>query len=193
MSNFKYYIHGLNLDEKVGSIEFLPGVDNNYKLNEGVKMGADFPSSVELSIAPDSGNIITDFIDNIDKLIIPSEEAKELLIKEGMTDEVVEYLPFNLKNKNGRLVKDKQYHVANLLRSVDCLDRKKSDYAARKDGSKIVVIRKLYLDEKKIPEDAKLFRLGECPKYIIIRSDLLQAIQDAGLTGLCVMEQGKIR
>ncbi len=192
MSDFKYYIHGLNIDEKLGTIEFLPGVENDYKLTEGTRMEGDFPPSVELSIAPDSGNIISDFVDNIDSLIIPSEEAKALLVKEGLTEEYVEYLPFTLKNKNGRVVDSTNYYIANLLRAVDCLDREKSDYASTNSGE-IVVVRTLYLDETKIPDDANLFRLGECPEIIIIRSDLMKSIEAAGFTGISVLEQGKIR
>lgn len=193
MGNYNYFVHDLNPDPKVGTIEFFPGVNNEYKLNEAQKMGDDFPANVELSIAPDSGNIITDVVDNIGHLLIVSDLVKKIIEEEICSNEYIEYLPFTLKNKNEREVKDKAFFVANVLRLVKCLDTKKSKFRSRKDGSKIVTMNELYLKAEEIPEDANIFRIEQFPKLIIIRSDLVQIIQDSGLTGLCVIPLGKIR
>ena len=193
MAQFQFFLYGINDDERVGYIEAFPGVENDFRLTEGLEMGEDFPGTVELSIDPSSGNIITDFIDNIKGILIVSERAKQAITDLGQPEAHIEFLPFILRNKHGRVVADRSYWVANLLRKVPCLAKDRSDFVATEDGSEIVVIETLFLDEEKIPDDASLFRVAEFPEQIVIRSDLVKAVEDAGLTGLCVMEQGEIR
>jgi hypothetical protein len=191
MTKLNYYVSALKRDPKWGLIEFLPGVNRAYRLKEGVRMGDDFPASVELAISPSSGNLIPDFIPNVNKQLMISEPVRKLFESEGLTDELVEYLPFILKNKKGRVVDAPRYCVANPLRKINCLDRKRSKYAARDDGVTIVVMEVLHLLEESIPADAKLFRLGELPSMILLRSDLADRIREANFIGLMLRSPGE--
>ena len=96
-----------------------------------------------------------------------------------------------LKNQRGRVVEGERYCVANPLRKIECLDRRRSKYRARSDGVTVVVMEVFRLLADKIPPDAKLFRLAELPEMILVRSDLVQRIQDAGLEGFTFRSAGE--
>ncbi|QQR44281.1 hypothetical protein JKA73_35795 [Myxococcus xanthus] len=48
--------------------------------------------------------------------------------------------------------------------------------------------RRLVLDEKKIPRDAKLFQLAEQPRLVLVREDLGQRIVDEDCLGILFQE-----
>lgn len=187
---FQYFTFTLNPDPKVATIEgWGPHVRENYELRNGVRMGERFPPDAELELAEDGGDALTDVIDNIMRALIISQKARQLLEAEGQDGEVVEYLPFVLKDKRGRKVK-KQYCVANVLRKVDCLDWDGAVCRKYPDG-RLQSIKVLEVDASKIPDDARLFRLGEDLKRILIRSDLLERLREEGLTGIAVAATGE--
>ncbi|AEI63576.1 hypothetical protein LILAB_08325 [Corallococcus macrosporus] len=102
----------------------------------------------------------------------------------------MELLPFVLLDKRGRRVPD-AYVIANPLMRVRCLDVERSKVRRRTGRpGQIVEIKSLHLCDEAIPEDAQLFRLEELPKLMVLRSDLLEAFQQAGLTGLAVHPTG---
>ncbi len=72
---------------------------------------------------------------------------------------------------------------------MDCLDHEKSTIYWIED--EIDSLEKMYLKHELIPEDAILFRLGEQPKYII-RSDLLEILNNKSFTGISVKSMGEL-
>lgn len=188
---YDYFTVSRNRDERVIEVHDLPDkVEHYYRLTDAVPVGNLFPPSTVLSIHPRSGDMLTDFIDNSDAVLEVSENARQVLMAHGVGEGVAEYLPFILHDKQGRVVKER-YFVVNLLRSVSCLDLEKSQYDTYPHKpEKIYGIESIYLREDQIPPDATLFRLAEYTRFIIIRSDLVEAIQKAGLTGLAVLPLG---
>lgn len=188
---YEYFTLGLSKDPKVSVIDEFDGVSNPWELNEGVRMGDKFPPDVEATLDPERGSLLTDFLHNTDKVVPISEKACALFEAEGLGEELVEYLPFVLKNQKGRVVRKPQYCLANPLRKIDCLDRERSKFSTHDDGVEVITVTHLYLLKDKIPEDAKFFRLGEQPNYIIFRSDLLERIKEEGFTGLNLTAMGE--
>ncbi|HYO53975.1 imm11 family protein [Archangium sp.] len=163
-------------------------VAKSWELTEGTRLKESIPESTTFTLAPDSGDILCDFIPNISSVLVISSRAKEMLEAEGLR-EGMEYLPVTVLDKRGRPTKSR-YYLANVLRKVPCMDRGNSEFVPGSDDE-ILIVERLKLQEERIPREARLFRLGECPEVIIIRSDLLQRIQDEKLTGLVVREQGE--
>lgn len=166
-------------------------VEIEVGLRRGKRMGDKVFARRVLSMHRKGGGKLTDFLFSIDRLLVGSERAKAFFEANATADEI-EYIPFRLKDKKGKL-RDERYFIVNPLRRVACLDRKRSDAEPIIDvvsREERWVIVKLQLEEDKIPETAKLFRLAEDPQRILIRSDLLEAVRAAGLTALVEKKVG---
>jgi hypothetical protein len=181
---------GLQKDARVAVVDRIRGLTGLSALKTGVRMGENFPPTAEVTLKKDRGGLLTDFLFNNEKVVPISEKARAFFESEGLDDTLVEYLPFVLIGKNGRPMKNACYCVANPLRMVDCLDREKSDFTAHDDGE-VMFVDHLYVLPDEIPDDAIFFRLGEQPRYILFRSDFVQRIEQAGLTGLTLTPMGE--
>jgi hypothetical protein len=165
------------------------GVPQSWDLDNGVSLKGRITEATTLSMDPEQGDLLLDFIPNSDQALIASERARALLESEGLQGEQVEYLPFTLVDKRGKPTRQRFFFI-NLLRKIDCMDAEASEFTPAAGGG-ILDIDKLHLRQERIPEDARLFRLGEFPRLHVIRADLLQRIQDVGLTGLEVLALGE--
>lgn len=105
-------------------------------------------------------------------------------------------LDYNTVNYDG-------FSIANVLGLVDCVDHEASDleyYMPKQDvpddmpenmkaalqqevDNDIDFIRKLVLDDDKIPQDIKIFRLKDCPRILVFKEEIVNAIKEAKLTG----------
>jgi hypothetical protein len=192
MSNDRsYLIFTTSKDPRVAYIEDIEAnVPDDSKIASGVSLKEDISESNTFNLSQDGGDMLCDFVDNTSGELIVSAKAREVLESEGITGDVVEYLPFTLKDKRELPTKGR-FYVANLLRTVSCMDREHSDFTASDSDGRILRLTKLKVLKEKIPPEAKLFRLGEYARVVVIRSDLVQRINDKKLTGLTVREQGE--
>jgi len=153
-----------------------------YQLSEGVSVQAWFPQDMTFQLSDERGIRLADAIPNIMRLMIVSQRLKDLL--EQSSGARFEFFPVKIRNRKGRLEKA-PYFVANLLESVSCLDAAQSDFVpdALAKGQ-VMYFKKIALDTSKIPEDAKIFRLGEKLNMFIVRKDLAQAMVNGDFTGV---------
>jgi hypothetical protein len=158
-------------------------------LKKGIPAADILPPDTVLDIHEDGGDMLTDFVPNISRCVIISSRVKDFFEQEGLDAEKVEYLPFIVKDKKGRVVKD-QYYVANLLVKIDCFDFEKSKHTFSERTGKVRDVTTIEVLEDKIPDDAIFFRVGEYPSHMIIRSDFVGKIKQQGFTGLNVVDQG---
>lgn len=159
-----------------------------WRLTEGVPMGEDFPPNAEFPIDPKWGDMIADVVPNVFNVLIVSKRVRDILQSEDVSD--VEYLQFVILDKKGR-IKSKDYCVANLIGSVDCLDAANSVFKDDPmEKGQIIDIECLNIIKEKVPEDKKLFRLAQRRHLFIIRNDLLQRLQGDEITGLETYEMG---
>ncbi|NMO23653.1 hypothetical protein HPC49_54455 [Pyxidicoccus fallax] len=195
MSHFKYFLFGVRKDPRFCQIEELDEkVEEYWKLSDGERMGSLFPPTVELQLALDGGDWVTDFINNINQVVILSHKARLIFEAEGVGGEQVEYLPFVLKDRRGHVVDDEQFYVANALMKVDCFDWQRSVYKTFSHEPREIIypsLRRMFLREEVIPENAKFFRLGEETDQYIIRSDLVERLKAEGCTGLSLRAMGE--
>lgn len=96
------------------------------------------------------------------------------------------------------------YSIFNITGLVDCINHEDSNleyYEPRTEiaedlpenmklvleeqqtDNEIDFIRKLVLDEDKIPEDLKIFRLKDCPRILVFKEEIVKAIRKEKLTG----------
>ena len=190
MSNVPYYmVLSTDEDPRIAYVEDITAnVSDESKLSSCVSLKGIITESTTFRLSQDGGDMLTDIVDNISGELIVSSRAREVLESEGVTGDVVEYLPFTLKDKRGRRTKG-QFYLANLLLKVHCLDRENSAFSTY-DDNEVLGVKRLKVLKEKIPPEAKLFRLGEYTRIVVIRSDLVQRINDEKLTGLTVCEQG---
>lgn len=82
------------------------------------------------------------------------------------------------------------HSIVSIVGKIGCIDHDNSevDYLDG-DSSKIFAYGYLTLDESKIG-GPPLFLLAEMPVQIIIRRDIAEAIEQAGITGVRFVEQG---
>jgi len=193
MARHEYFIFVINSDPRVGVIEKLDDAfDDYWMLNEGMALRDKYPPRLELTLSKKDGDMITDFIDNIHKVVLVSEKARAILEQAGLGPEQVEFLPFTLKDRKRKKVPE-PYFIANALQSFDCFDWDRSKYDLYPTKRKVVStsLSKLYVHEDKVPKDALFFRLGELKNRILIRSDLLEKLKAAGCTGISVAAMGE--
>ncbi|KFA87217.1 imm11 family protein [Archangium violaceum] len=190
--NHTYYTFKNSHDPRAAEIVELPDkVEKYYYLKRGRTMKPHFPPSTALCLYEEAGDMLTDFISNPDRVLYVSRRTQELLVRNGLPDDSIEYLPFVLHDKRGRVVRE-QYYIANPLMCISCFDLKSSRYWLESDEPpEIGDVEQLRLREDQLPADAKLFRVAEFPRLMVIRSDLLEAMRREGLTGLNVQPVGE--
>lgn len=166
--------------------DFLMHCMDSYLLYEGVSVKSWFPTDSVFQLDDDHGIRLADSIPNTLNLLIVSEKLKQVLGEKSGAD--IEFLPVHIRNHKGRIVKE-PYFIANILGSVECVDRERSRFRNSEiRPDQVFTFYRLALDASKIPTDAKLFRLKEQTDLVIIREDLGKDILRAGGDGMIFQE-----
>ncbi|RPJ05659.1 MAG: hypothetical protein EHM28_11640 [Spirochaetaceae bacterium] len=91
-----------------------------------------------------------------------------------------------------------EYLVCNIVGLIPCLDTARAEITRDSKGEEIFILRRIALDEASIRSynnsiglPLKIFRLKESPKYIIIHSDVMQAMTGAGIQGIEFRKPGE--
>ena len=170
----------MQFDDSPDSIE-----GHGYKLDEGVPCSDWFPENVLFEMSEEGGKVLTDSVANHALLKIVSQRFKTFL--ENHAKEWIEFLPIGVLDHEKQPIKA-PYYIANVLRTLPCMDETRSDFVRSAiDKSQVHHIKRLVLDTDQIPEDANIFRLGQEQDLILVRSDLAEAIEGAGMTGIYFM------
>lgn len=160
-----------------------PGLIN---ATEGLPVGH-LPKPLEFEMSTGApGILVPDWIDNTLELSLASGRMVDFLKSRSRAR--IEFLPFTLRNHKGRVACDAAA-VVNLLDTVDAVD------AARTQGELdpvnegwYLAIRYLALDPESLDPALDLFRLASHPMTFIVREDLRDEMERAGLTGLTFLE-----
>jgi ADP-ribose pyrophosphatase YjhB (NUDIX family) len=186
----EFFTLGLPEDATVAVIEKFTGIEDDWRIDDGERMGERFPPTVTAKLDSDWGDRLTDFLGNSDRMLVLSKAARALFEQADLEPGSLEYLPFVLENRKGREMTGHHYCVAHPLRQVACMDKGASRFKALDDG-KVSIVSSLQVVKERIPHDAMLFRLQELPSLVIMRSDLRDLIEAASLTGLCLTPMGE--
>jgi hypothetical protein len=182
-------------DPRFCLVEQLGDLEDEGALSEAIPFAKRFPKKLVVDLAPDGGDMITDFVNNIFRILIASRKAREILEAEGIIGDQVEYLPLTLRDRRRKQIKE-PFFIVNTLRTVDCFDWKRSVYKTYTTNPREISpasLRVLHVTPDTIPEDAKLFRMGELREEIIVRADLVDRLKREGCEGLAVAAMGQRR
>jgi hypothetical protein len=181
MGAHEYVLLRHKLDPRAATVDRLEDyVENIRAVRKGNRIGTpEAPPEVPLS--EEGGDMLVDLIGNVSRALIMSDKAIAALSEEGALSSDMEIVPIKILDKRGRPVL-KDYAIVNPLRKVDCLDVSRSDAAVLDD--EVLSLYSIQIHGDKVPDNARLFRLGEFPSYVLLRTDLLEALQDKGLQGL---------
>lgn len=162
---------------------YLEGYADDYKLMKGDSVAEEWPD-VSMRMDPDFKKKIklADNLLNPVNVIVASKALCDFFRSKRVPN--IEYLPVTIYDHKKK-VASKEYSIANLVTTQDCIDTKKSELTWNKiDPHYISSIKQLVLNEKKIAKDAMLFRAEHLKTLIFVRADLAQAVTDAGFTNV---------
>ena len=147
--------------------------DVDVALQSGDPVGANFPNDIVFDLSPDHGIQLSDSLGNTSLFHVVSGRLKAAVDKTGVP---VEFHRVQIRNHKKRIVRD-PYYVMNLLGTIDCMDRVKSDW----DENSLVpgeagLIRRLVLDLSKIPDNLPILRLSAQPEVVLVQIDLAREI-----------------
>lgn len=141
----------------------LDDIDPDLSYGESVKN--EFPDGIAIDLSEDHGIKLGDAIPNIHSMLFVGEKLKDILENSGAP---FDFHPIRIRNQRQRIVK-KKYYIANLLQHISCLDKKKSEFRMSAIlPDQVVRFRQCVLDESKIPEGTKIFRLSEMKETIFL-------------------------
>lgn len=171
-------------DDSLAWIEDAPAdlEDEKFKLFEGAPAKGWFPPGLVFDLHKGSGIKLADAIPNTLALLVLSQRLRDALKKE-LGPRVVEFLPVRVRNQKKKLVPE-PYFVANVLDAVACMDARRSQFRMNPVlKNQVQTFMRLAIDERKIPDGKRLFRLEEQMRLVIVRADLAAAISPA-FTGM---------
>lgn len=166
--------------------DFLMHCMDSYLLYEGVPVRSWFPTDTVFQLDDSHGIKLTDSVPNTLHLLIVSEKLKGVLKEKSGAE--IEFLPVRVRNQRGRIVQE-PYFIANVVGSVECVDRQRSKYwTSEIRPDQVFRFYRLALNAEKIPPNAKLFRLKEQTDLVIVREELVDDILRAGCDGMIFQE-----
>jgi hypothetical protein len=134
------------------------------------KMSDDYPKDIELA----------DNMNAMGKLVVSGA------LKAALDDHAtgVEFLPITVFNHKGRVASD-DYWAINPVGSIDCIDRDASgaEYSPLKPDL-ITDVKRLVIEEAKVPADAKIFRPKFMAGKVLIDVELAASLEETGFSGL---------
>ena len=191
LGKYKYWVLMLSSGREGVSLSGIPesGAEA-YKYSKGISLVDVHPKNEASGIYYDPDQLdhikLYDFVDNLDSLIIANSKVKAIL--DSFEIDNLEYLPSWLYDHQKNLA-SKDYAIINVLGSVDAIDMEKSDYKMNRIiKNQVKFIDELVLNYDKIPDNAKIFRATTKLNLVLIREDIKQAFEEAGLTGYKVFE-----
>jgi hypothetical protein len=168
----------------------LTGVPKSFQIDNGVSRLQGWPPEAAAAMNPDFPKDLglADSLDGANFLVI-SGKAKQLIEQE--TAGKIEFLPMKIINHKGRLASD-DYFVVNPLDIVDCIDKDASSVELDSLNTEMIDgCAQLVLKEDVIPQELKIFRTKFWRGMILIRRELAQKMEKAGLTCMSFTEPTK--
>ncbi len=111
--------------------------------------------------------------------LVFSSKLRELM--RTMRIDNIQYFDLEIRNhEDGSRHTD--YRIANIVGHVDCVDKDRSDLKLWDNGD-IKRIRRLVLDESRIPPELRIFRLSNRRILTVVHDSIRRATMSAGITG----------
>lgn len=162
----------------------LMGIEKPYQLRNGVPLADSLSGEAAFKMDPDypTDTVLADCLINRHRQFIASSRLKAFLETRRLVD--VEYLPVDIIDHKGRPIKQ-PYYIVHPIHPVDCLDIEKCGAKwSRIDKTAIQKVEALVIDASKVDPKREFFRPKHFHWVILVRSDLADAIDAQGFTGI---------
>lgn len=173
-------------DKNIDGMVSLGGIQNMPKTSRllfAKPLAADFPPDVTMAMRSDrpDNTILTDCLHNTDSILVASEKLTDFLRERELAH--LEYLPLTVLDHRGKKLKT-SYFIVHPVELVECVNAKASGgKPSLMTPGMLMSIRKLVLDEPRIPATRQIFRAKEFPGPLLVRRELATAIDAAGFVG----------
>ena len=150
----------------------------------------DFPKELRFTADPDYPDDLRliDHFGNSESVFPISPKLKSFLEELRLPN--LQFIPVEMLDHKRRVLAT--YYLMHLTVLIDCMDIEKSKATENKlRKGTFSSVKALVLDEKKIPADAKLFRIARLYKAVAVRGDLATQLTEARFEGLKWREVGK--
>ncbi len=187
MSAMTHHIFRVPLRQQFAKIEQEPPeLEKPWLLTDGQPYGAIFTGTATAKCARShKGTKLADFLYNPFRWLYASEKARDLLAAEPVT---FEFYPLTVVDQKDKPV-PQPYFLAHLLGTADCVDLERSQYVRSSFRPDLIqIMKRLVLDPARIPQEATIFRIKEQPETMIVRSDLVERLREAGVGGFELWE-----
>ena len=160
------------------------GLDESFRLAEGVPLQEGFPGNVAFHMDPDFPDQLklVDNLSNSDDCMIASPRLRQAI--EDHQPAKVEYLPVSIIDHRGR-VASSEYVIVHPIDPIDCIDRERSKFeeSAITPGL-ISYLDKMVIDGTRVPPDRAIFRLKDFWAATLVRADRAKSLAAQGFSGL---------
>jgi hypothetical protein len=160
-----------------------PDIEDSWELSDGVPRLAAMDGPFSCTMNPSFRNEIR-LSDNLYGASVPIVSRRTREILESAVSNRVEFLPIAVTNHKGR-VEPEEYFVLHPLDITDCIDTEASGVEWNRIApDQISRCKSLVLKNEAIPATYKIFRPKGWGDNILVSKDIVEALQQAGLTGL---------
>lgn len=131
------------------------------------------------------GNILTDYLANLYRWLVVSEEFCKMIQK--IAENEVQYLPVKVIDRNTK-AEDASYFVANIVNLINAIDLENSKYDIFELGDeKIISVEKYALKRREIV-NKHIFRLKDDTIPVFVSETLKNVIEENKFTGFEFLE-----
>ncbi len=134
------------------------------------------PTYINISLSENSGDVYPDIISSL--ITLYSTKVKQCLERCGVDN--VDYYPVNIIDSKTNTINN-DYWLAIISGRISCLDVENSDTEIDILGS--LDFKSFCVDEAKV-DGAKIFRLHELGRLVIVNEEISQELSEVGLKGV---------
>ena len=150
----------------------LRNFEESHQLNDGERMT--WPHDATFRV--DGRGAFADSLLNVESIRIVSARLGDVLAE---VEPKVELLRVPIIDKKKKI--ERPYFFANVLEHVDCLDLEASG-VKRMLGDEIARLKRVVIDEARVPAERQLFRIARYSKAHVVRRSLAERLTAAGVT-----------
>jgi hypothetical protein len=155
--------------------------DTDYTWNTGSRIRETVPQPVRSVLSDTSGPDMPDVF-LADWIPLFSKRVLDTLKRAGV-DNIDTYDAEIVDPRSGKTWKD--YRATNIVGLIECTNRKKSKWD-RSSTFPMLEFERIVLDEKKT-KNARMFRLGENPSFILVSEQVKAAFDEGEWVGLKII------
>lgn len=163
---------------RIPRIDDGPDLDVSWSL--GTKIKARIPTPIRCTLDPASGTDMPDAF--FWKIPLFSDRLVEVLTTAGVDN--LDTYDAEVVNPKSRQVRA-DYKATNVVGKVECVDMKKSAFDERSQFP-LIEFSKVVINPKKVGR-AKMFRLAENPRFLIVSEQVKKALDGQEWVGLSVI------